>query len=89
MTETAPVLREVYDRVRHQYGDAIGRRREELVPPALVLDIDVAQRTSTGRQASSCWLAWPRSVRTTTPTRAPISPAASFRRARAACPWPR
>src|SRR5262247_4446527 len=44
MTETAPVLRESYDRVRHQYGDAIGRRREELVTPALVLDIDAAQR---------------------------------------------
>jgi D-serine deaminase-like pyridoxal phosphate-dependent protein len=32
------------ERVRREYGLAIGRRREELVTPALVLDIDVAQR---------------------------------------------
>ena len=44
MPDSAPVLREAYDRVRHQYGDAIGKRREELVTPALVLDIDAAQR---------------------------------------------
>jgi D-serine deaminase-like pyridoxal phosphate-dependent protein len=44
MPETAPVLREAYDRVRNEYGGAIGRRREELVTPALVLDIDAAQR---------------------------------------------
>src|SRR5438552_9387698 len=44
MTETAPVLWEAYDRVRQQYGDAIGQRREDLVTPALVLDIDAAQR---------------------------------------------
>ena len=44
MPDSPPVLREAYDRVRHQYGDAIGRRREELVTPALVLDIDAAQR---------------------------------------------
>jgi len=44
MPDFAPVLREAYDSVRHQYGDAIGQRREELVTPALVLDIDAAQR---------------------------------------------
>ena len=44
MPESAPVLREAYDRVRRQYGGAIGKRREELVTPALVLDIDAAQR---------------------------------------------
>ena len=44
MPDSAPVLREAYDRVRHQYGDAIGQRREELVTPALVLDIGAAQR---------------------------------------------
>ena len=44
MPDSAPVLREAYDRVRHEYGDAIGQRREELVTPALVLDIDAAQR---------------------------------------------
>ena len=44
MPESAPVLREAYDRVRRQYGGAIGKRRDELVTPALVLDIDAAQR---------------------------------------------
>jgi D-serine deaminase-like pyridoxal phosphate-dependent protein len=44
MPDSAQVLREAYDRVRHQYGGAIGQRREELVTPALVLDIDAAQR---------------------------------------------
>src|SRR5499425_242396 len=44
MPDSAPVLQEAYDRVRHQYGDAIGQRREALVTPALVLDIDAAQR---------------------------------------------
>src|SRR5262245_66030597 len=44
MPESAPVLREAYDRVRRQYGGAIGKRREELVTPALVLDIDAAPR---------------------------------------------
>jgi D-serine deaminase-like pyridoxal phosphate-dependent protein len=32
------------DRVKAMYGNAIGRRRQELVTPALVLDIDAAQR---------------------------------------------
>jgi D-serine deaminase-like pyridoxal phosphate-dependent protein len=32
------------DRVRAQYGNAIGRHRRELTTPALVLDIDAAQR---------------------------------------------
>ena len=32
------------DRVMAMYGQAIGKRREELVTPALVLDIDAAQR---------------------------------------------
>jgi D-serine deaminase-like pyridoxal phosphate-dependent protein len=44
MPDSAPVLREAYDRVRHQYGGAVGQRREELVTPALVLDIGAAQR---------------------------------------------
>jgi D-serine deaminase-like pyridoxal phosphate-dependent protein len=44
MPDPAPVLREAYDRVRREYGGAIGQRREELVTPALVLDIDAAQR---------------------------------------------
>jgi D-serine deaminase-like pyridoxal phosphate-dependent protein len=44
MPDSATVLREAYDLVRRQYGGAIGQRREELVTPALVLDIDAAQR---------------------------------------------
>jgi D-serine deaminase-like pyridoxal phosphate-dependent protein len=44
MPDSATVLREAYDDVRRQYGGAVGQRREELVTPALVLDIDAAQR---------------------------------------------
>jgi len=44
MRDPALALREAYDHVMDQYGDAIGQRREELVTPALVLDIDAAQR---------------------------------------------
>ncbi len=39
-----PVLSDAYERVRHEYGAAIGRRRDELITPALVLDIEAAQR---------------------------------------------
>jgi D-serine deaminase-like pyridoxal phosphate-dependent protein len=42
--EPAQILRESYDQVRRDYGAAIGRRREELITPALVLDVDAAQR---------------------------------------------
>jgi D-serine deaminase-like pyridoxal phosphate-dependent protein len=44
MLETAPLLLDSRDRLMHQYGAAIGRRRDELVTPALVLDVDAAQR---------------------------------------------
>jgi len=44
MPDAAPLLAESRDRVMRQYGPAIGRRREELVTPALVLDVDSAQR---------------------------------------------
>jgi D-serine deaminase-like pyridoxal phosphate-dependent protein len=37
-------LREAYDNVRHEYRTAIGQRRDELITPALVLDVDAAQR---------------------------------------------
>ena len=37
-------LDEARDHVLRQYGQDIGRRREELLTPALVLDIDAAQR---------------------------------------------
>jgi D-serine deaminase-like pyridoxal phosphate-dependent protein len=44
MPDSAPVLREAQERVRRQYGAAIGLRRDELITPALVLDLDAAQR---------------------------------------------
>src|ERR1700757_5377434 len=44
MLDTSPLLAESRDRVRREYGQAVGRRRDELVTPALVLDIDAAQR---------------------------------------------
>jgi D-serine deaminase-like pyridoxal phosphate-dependent protein len=44
MPDPARILREAYDNVRHEYGTAIGERRDELITPALVLDIDAAQR---------------------------------------------
>jgi D-serine deaminase-like pyridoxal phosphate-dependent protein len=44
MPDPARILREAYDTVRGEYGTAIGQRREELITPALVLDIDAAQR---------------------------------------------
>jgi D-serine deaminase-like pyridoxal phosphate-dependent protein len=44
MLDTAPLLEQSRDRVLREYGAAIGRRRDELVTPALVLDIDAAQR---------------------------------------------
>jgi D-serine deaminase-like pyridoxal phosphate-dependent protein len=44
MLDTASLLTQARDRVMRQYGQAVGRRREELVTPALVLDIDAAQR---------------------------------------------
>jgi D-serine deaminase-like pyridoxal phosphate-dependent protein len=44
MPDSAATLQDAYDRVRREYGDAVGRHRPELVTPALVLDIDAAQR---------------------------------------------
>jgi D-serine deaminase-like pyridoxal phosphate-dependent protein len=44
MLDSAPIVQRAEERVRHEYRDAIGRRRDELVTPALVLDIDAAQR---------------------------------------------
>src|SRR5260370_23323605 len=44
MLDSAPVLQAAYEGVRQQYGDAVSQRREELITPALVLDIDAAQR---------------------------------------------
>ena len=44
MKNLAAVLGEARERVLHQYGGDIGRRRSELATPALVLDVDAAQR---------------------------------------------
>jgi D-serine deaminase-like pyridoxal phosphate-dependent protein len=44
MPDPGRTLQEAYDRVRNEYGGAIGQRRDELITPALVLDIDAAQR---------------------------------------------
>jgi D-serine deaminase-like pyridoxal phosphate-dependent protein len=44
MLDRLSLLAETRDRVQREYADAIGRRRDELVTPALVLDIDAAQR---------------------------------------------
>ena len=44
MPDPARILREAYDTVRRDYGGAVGQRRDELITPALVLDIDAAQR---------------------------------------------
>src|SRR6516164_6315946 len=44
MQDPASIVREAYERARREYGSAIGQRRDELITPALVLDIDAAQR---------------------------------------------
>ena len=44
MPEVARILDAAYERARQEYGTAIGQRRDELITPALVLDIDAAQR---------------------------------------------
>ena len=44
MQDSAAILQETYDRARHEYGGAIGQQRDELITPALVLDIGAAQR---------------------------------------------
>jgi D-serine deaminase-like pyridoxal phosphate-dependent protein len=44
MPDPARILREAYDNVRREYRTAIGQRRDELITPALVLDVDAAQR---------------------------------------------
>ena len=62
MPEFASLLQEARKRVRRQYGHAIGRRREESVTPALVLDIDVAQR-NIDRMASALWQMGPTTIR--------------------------
>ena len=43
MPDSAAILQKAYDRARHEYGGAIGQHRNELITPALMLDIDAAQ----------------------------------------------
>ncbi len=45
------VIHEATERVHEMYGKAIGRHRAELVTPALVLDIEAAQRNIDGMAA--------------------------------------
>jgi D-serine deaminase-like pyridoxal phosphate-dependent protein len=40
-------IRETYDRVRREYGSAIGRQRSDVVTPALILDLPAAKRNIT------------------------------------------
>ena len=44
MPDPAGTLLDAYERARREYGQAIGQRRDELITPALVLDVDAAQR---------------------------------------------
>jgi D-serine deaminase-like pyridoxal phosphate-dependent protein len=44
MLDSAPILAAARERVRQQNGGAVGRQLEELITPALVLDVDAAQR---------------------------------------------
>ena len=44
MLDDSPLLAGAREQVRRQYGAAVGRPREDLITPALVLDIDAAQR---------------------------------------------
>ena len=44
MLDASLLLADSRDRVKRQYGHAVGRHRDDLVTPALVLDIDAAQR---------------------------------------------
>src|ERR1700684_2707970 len=62
MPDAGPLLAEYRDRCMRQYGQAIGRRREDLVTPALVLDIDAAQR-NIDRMASALRQLGPATIR--------------------------
>jgi D-serine deaminase-like pyridoxal phosphate-dependent protein len=56
------LLADSRDRVRRQYGYAVGMHRNELVTPALVLDIDAAQR-NIDRMASELRRIGPATIR--------------------------
>ena len=90
MPDPALILREAYDTVRRDYGRAIGQRRDELITPALVLDIDAAQR-NIDHMASELKQMGAATIRPHYKTHK--SPDLARRqvagRARAGCPWPR
>jgi D-serine deaminase-like pyridoxal phosphate-dependent protein len=44
MLDSSPILAKARERARRQYGAAIGSVPQELITPALVLDLDAAQR---------------------------------------------
>ena len=52
MPDSAAIPAQAHDRGRQEYGGAIGQHRDELITPALMLDIDAAQRTSTAWRVS-------------------------------------
>ena len=54
MLDSAPILAQARERVRRQNGGAIGRSRAALITPALVLEIDAAQR-NIDRLAGELW----------------------------------
>ncbi len=62
MPDSAAILQQAYDQVRQQYGGALGQRREDLITPALVLDIDAAQR-NIDRMASELKRIGPATIR--------------------------
>ena len=41
------VLQEAHQRVRQAYGRAVGKQRDEIVTPALILDLPAARRNIT------------------------------------------
>lgn len=43
VTDAVGILEDAAERVRRQYGGAIGRHRSEVVTPALLLDVDLAR----------------------------------------------
>src|SRR6185437_10502566 len=87
MPDPALILREAYDTVRRDYGRAIGQQRDELITPALVLDIDAAQRNidhmaselkqmgaATIRPSSGSWPSWPGIIGCSSPWTRPRTP---------------
>jgi D-serine deaminase-like pyridoxal phosphate-dependent protein len=62
MVDASQLLADSRDHVQRQYGYAVGMHRDELVTPALVLDIDAAQR-NIDRMASELRRIGPATIR--------------------------